>query len=73
MAIYKLIQNTPLEPGDVERVIMAYKETLRALGLKERDDPITQIVAKKIFQIAQTGIEDPMEISRLAMEQLGIP
>ena len=42
------------------------------LGLKDRDDPLTGLVAKKVFEIAQTGIEDPAQISRLAMEQLGI-
>jgi hypothetical protein len=73
MAIYKLIQNTPLGPDEVLRLIAAYEETLRALGLKDRDDPITQIVAKKVFEIAQTGIEDPSEISKLAMKQLGLP
>jgi hypothetical protein len=73
MAIYKLIQNTPLGPDEIQRLIAAYGETLRALGLKERDDAITQIVAKKVFEIAQTGIEDPAAISRLAIKELGIP
>jgi hypothetical protein len=72
MAIYKLIQNTPLGPDEIQRLVVAYEETLRALRLKERDDPITQIVAKKLFEIAQTGIEDPAEISKLAIERLGI-
>ena len=73
MAIYKLIQNTPLGPDEIQRLVAAYKETLRALGLKERDDPITRIVAKKVFEIVQTGIEDPSEISKLAITQLGPP
>jgi hypothetical protein len=73
MAIYKLIQNTPLGPDEIQRLVTAYRKTLPALGLKERDDPITRIVAKKVFEIAQTDIEDPAEISKLAIKQLGIP
>jgi hypothetical protein len=73
MAIYKLIQNTPLGPDEIQRLVAAYEETLRALGLKARDDPITEIVAKKVFEIVQTGIEDPSEISKLAVKQLGLP
>jgi hypothetical protein len=46
---------------------------LRILGLKERDDPITRIVARKVFEIAQTGIEDPAEISKLVIKLLGVP
>jgi hypothetical protein len=72
MAIYKLIQSTPLGPDEIQRLVAAYEETLRTLGLKERDDPMTRMVAKKVFDIAQTSIGDPVEISKVAMKQLGI-
>ena len=73
MAIYKLIQNYAFEPADIERLAMAYEQTLRALRLKERNDPITQLVAEKIIAIGRLGIEDPAEISKLALEELGTP
>ena len=73
MTIYKLIQNAPLGPDEIQRVVAAYEETLRTLDLKERDDPITRIVARKVFEIAQTGIEDPAEISKLVIKLLGVP
>lgn len=38
MAIYKLIQNAPLGPDEIQRLVAAYEGTLRTLGLKERDD-----------------------------------
>ena len=61
MAIYKLIQNTVFEPKDIERLVTAYEQTLRALRLKDRSDPITQLVAEKIIAIGRLGIEDPAE------------
>jgi len=70
MSIYKLIRNTPLEPHDLQRLITAYEQTLLALGLKDRDDSLTRIVAQKIFEVGQTGIEDPAEISKLVIKQL---
>jgi hypothetical protein len=73
MAIYKLIQNTAFEPEDVERLVTAYEQTLRALRLKDRSDPITQLVAEKIIAIGRLGIEDPAEISKLAFKELGTP
>ena len=72
MAIYKLIQNAPLGPDEIQRLVAGYEGTLRILGLKERDDPITRIVARKVFEIAQTGIEDPAEISKLVIKLLGV-
>ena len=65
MAIYKLIRNTVFEPKDIERLVAAYEQTLRALRLKDRDDPITQLVAEKIIAIGRLGIEDPAEISKV--------
>jgi hypothetical protein len=71
MAIYKLIQNYAFEPKDIERLVAAYELTLRALRLKDRDDPITQLVAEKIIAIGRLGIEDPAEVSKLALKELG--
>ena len=71
MAIYRLIQNTVFEPKDIERLAAAYKQTLRALRLKDRDDPITRLVAEKIIAIGRLEIEDPAKISELALKELG--
>lgn len=43
-----------------------------SLCLVDRNDPIAEIVAKKIIEIGATGVRDPAEISRLAVEQLGV-
>jgi hypothetical protein len=72
MAIYKLIENTVFEPKDIELLAAAYERTLRALRLKNRDDPITQLIAEKIIAIGRLGIEDPAEISKLALKELGL-
>jgi hypothetical protein len=40
---------------------------------KHCDDPITQLVAEKIIAIGRTGIENPAEISNLALKELGLP
>jgi len=39
----------------------------------DRNDPIVDIVAKKIIEIGATGISDPEEISKTAVKQLGLP
>ena len=73
MAIYKLLHNSRLGSEKSIRLAAAYELTLKALSLKDRDDPLTQFIAKKIIEIGQTDIEDPAEISKLAVKQLGIP
>ena len=71
MTIHRLLQNVPFEPEDIDRLVIAYEETLRALGLSDRNDQITEIVAKKIIEIGQTGIRDPAQISQLAIKAIG--
>jgi len=51
MAIYRLLENTAFGPEDIERLVTAYGQTLRALGLKDRDDALTQLVAAKIIAV----------------------
>ena len=35
-----------------------YEETPRKLNLVERDGPITQMIAKKIIEVAERGVLD---------------
>jgi hypothetical protein len=72
MAIYRLLQNVPMGPEDIRRLSDAYEQTLRALSLVDRNDPLTEMIAKKIIEISQTGIKEPDQISKLAIEHLGI-
>ena len=71
MTIYRLLKNTTFGPEEIVRLVAAYEETLRALGLKDRSDPITQLVAEKIIAVGRLGIEDPAEITNLAVKELG--
>lgn len=51
----------------------AYEQTLHALCVKDRDDPLTEMIAKTIIEIAQTGITDASNISALAIKELESP
>jgi hypothetical protein len=70
MAIYRILQKSPLSPEDVSRLTTAYEATLKALDLIDRSDPITELVARKIVEIGQTGVRDPLQISKLAVTDL---
>jgi hypothetical protein len=58
---------------EVEQIEAAYERTLRALSLKDRNDPITEMIARKIIQIADSGLRDPAEVSARAIKELGVP
>ena len=71
MTIHRLLRNTTFGPEEIARLVTAYEGALKALGLRDRSDPITQLVAEKIIAVGRLGIEDPAEITRLAVKELG--
>ena len=73
MAVYRILQNSPLGPDEILRLSKAYEQALRTIGLKDRDDPLTEMIARKIIEIGQTGLKDPHEICGRAVQELGLP
>ncbi|WP_213290499.1 hypothetical protein [Bradyrhizobium sp. sGM-13] len=74
MAIFRLLENSSLElgPKEVNCIIEAYEQTLHTLCVKDRDDPLTEMIAKMIIKIAQTGLYDPAQLPALAIKELGV-
>jgi hypothetical protein len=58
--------------GAMPQPTAAYQQAGHTLCVKDRDDPLTEMIAKKIIEIAQTGIKDPAQISALAIKELEI-
>jgi hypothetical protein len=65
-------RNQPLRPEDITPLVAAYEDCLRTLKLSDRSDPVTEILAKKIIEIAQTGIRDSARLGRPALEEIRI-
>jgi hypothetical protein len=73
MPISGRFRDGKIRPEEVERLNRAYAFTLRSLSLVDRDDPVCEIVARKIIEINAAGTHEPEEITKLAIKQLGIP
>jgi hypothetical protein len=72
MAIYRLLQNSPMGPEEIRRMTDAYEHALRMLRVTNRSDPITEDIALKIVAITQTGERNSTLIAARAIEQLGL-
>jgi len=46
-------------PEDVTSLTTAFEDSLRALGLVDRDDPAVILVAKRIIELAKDGDRNP--------------
>jgi hypothetical protein len=72
MPINRVLQGQSFGPEDIRVLNDAYADALRALYLVDRNDPLTEIVAKKIVEIGQGGIRDPHRIAAMAIKALGL-
>ena len=72
MAIYRLIANGTFEPEEIEAMAAAYEGALSDLGLSDRDDPITELVARSILTITSLGERDSIRIKERALHALGV-
>lgn len=72
MPIRRLLKGK-ISPEEVEHLDRAFTFTLKSLYLVDRNDPICEIVARKVFEIHAAGIRDPQKIAEIASRQLGIP
>jgi hypothetical protein len=70
VAIYRLLQNSAFEPEDIVCMTTAYEKALILLGLKDRNDPLTELVAKHIVEVTQTGERDFEMVCTLAISRL---
>ncbi len=73
MAIHRLLKYRGFRPEQIERITKAYAETLLALGIPDGDSLVTQVVAEKITEIAQTGELDPLHLRSRTISDLGVP
>jgi len=72
VAIYQLLQKEAFGPEEITVISTAYEKALANLKL-ERTDARTERLAKRIIEIAQTGVRDPAKIRELAIKRIGIP
>ncbi len=70
--IYRLLQNSPFGPDEITILTEAYEHTLRKLGLVDRNDPITEMVARKVIELAQRGVRETQRLSELTIKELGV-
>jgi hypothetical protein len=45
-----------------------FEDVLRTLGLNNREDPLTELIAKKVIELAESGERNPVRLKALAVE-----
>jgi hypothetical protein len=70
VAIYRLSHHAAFDDHVVKAMTTAYEAALNDLGLIDRTDPLTEIIARKIIECAQAGERDPQRLCELALQDV---
>ena len=55
-------------PEEVTILGSVFEDVLRTLGLVDRKDPLTEMVAKKVVELATAGIREPDRLKALTVQ-----
>jgi hypothetical protein len=72
VAIYRLIRNGSFGPDEIEVMTSAYEAALIDVGVTDRNDPITELIAKSIVNVTATGERDSKQVMERALHALGV-
>ena len=71
MPIRLIIKNDRAFSAEEARVLIeAFEDTLRALKLTDREDPITLLVAKRVVELAKEGERDPVQLRNRTLKTI---
>jgi hypothetical protein len=70
MAIYRLLQDTGFAPERIKMMTSVYEDVLKELHLVDREDPITDMVARAVFDVTAWGEVDPIRLRDEVLKQL---
>ena len=72
MAVLRFIAKSDgvFSPEVMTAMSAAFDDALNELKLADRDDPVAEIVARKIIEVARQGECDPARLSATALDRI---
>ena len=67
MPLTPYLREAVFDPKAIEAMTAAFEAVCDSFKLLNRDDPITEIVARKVIEVAGTGERDPERIRELVL------
>lgn len=73
MPIYRLLQEASFGEDAIRCMTAAYESALELVTLRDRQDPLTELIASKIIEVYRAGERDPQRLCLRALQELGVP
>ncbi|MFB9268207.1 hypothetical protein ACFFWD_34670 [Bradyrhizobium erythrophlei] len=72
MPINRLLKDGQHTPEQVELLNNAFKLALSSMGVVDRNDPLCEMVARKVIEVCATGVSEPRDIAEKAVMRIGL-
>jgi hypothetical protein len=72
-SITPFLRNQAFDPETVEVMGKAFVTTCEALGLTDRTDAMTKLVAEKVIELAQRGFRNPLALHLAVLNEFISP
>ena len=59
-------------PEEIELLNKAFNHALNLLGVVDRNDPLCDMVARKVIEVGASGPGEPREIAEMAVARIGL-
>ena len=69
MVLYRLLNAQGVfQPEQVAMMGDVFEDVLKTLGLVDRQDSLVDMIARKIIELAQTGVRDRVRLMQMTLE-----
>jgi hypothetical protein len=65
-----MLAKSVFQPDEVKAMAKAFETTCAALGLSDRNEPIGQLLARRVVECARSGERDPERLCKLVLSEL---
>lgn len=70
MPIYRLFETSAFEPEHCQAMGLAFEGILQELGLKNRNDPLCDVIAATIIKLGHQGVRNPKQLHDMALKSI---
>jgi len=64
-----LLEGSAFDPEAISTMSVVFESVCAELGLRDKDDPATRLVASKIIELAQSGVLDAARLRSMTRKE----
>jgi hypothetical protein len=68
MPIYRLLERGTFRPETAAILGHVFEDVLKELRLVKRQDPVTELIAEKLIELANAGEHDPARLKQRTLQ-----